>query len=164
MNYVSAHLVPLISLSLLLCATAFLGVLIGRLRFNDGYRDAESLLKVADAINQKEEHALQAEDWVKASTYLAFIDTLIKRAENLETGLSMTVTHMRLCRNAGIGFFVGTLILCGFFFDDIVAALIAFLFLLTLIIGYFDRFTRRFMRRQVYGRGLVGSLMRPGRR
>ena len=69
-QYLHANLVPLISLMLLLCASTFLGVLVGRLRFNDGYRDAESLLKVAERINEKEEKALEDDKVEKAALYI----------------------------------------------------------------------------------------------
>jgi hypothetical protein len=161
--YLHAHMVPIICLALLLCASTFLGVLVARLRFNDGYRDAESLLKVAERINEKEEQAIQRDDEEKAAVYLGTIDSLLRNATALERGLGITVTHMRFSRNAGIVFFILALVMCGFFFSDLVAAALAVLFGSFLLIGYYDRFLRRLQRQEVFGQGVLGSLLKPFR-
>jgi hypothetical protein len=162
--FAAGHLMALIGLMLLLCATTFLGVLVARLRFNDGFRDAESLLNVAERLNEKEDEALRANSLADAHVYSSHISSMLDKAEKLESGLSMTVNYMRFSRNLGIFFFIAALVLCGFFFDTIVAAMIATIFAATVIIGYFDRFKRGILRKEIFGHGILSSLSKTVRR
>jgi hypothetical protein len=150
-NQACTHLVPLIGLSMLVCATTFLGVLVARLRFNEGYRDAESCLKIAAKFNEKEEQAIEREDEAKAAIYADAIDRSLKSAEESERGLSMTVLHMRLSRNLGIVAFMITLALCGLFFAPAVTMIVGGFFMVAALLGYVDRLARHLRRQELFG-------------
>jgi hypothetical protein len=160
-TYLNTHIVALIAIALLLCATTFLGVLVARLRFNDGYRDADSALKAADRLNERENSAYELGLTDKAGIYATVIDNMLQKAEELERGLSITVMQMRWSRNAGIFFFIVALILCGLFFNGWVAALVASVFVVAVLFGSIDRLTRSELRRRIFDQGGVSSLLRP---
>jgi hypothetical protein len=160
-QYLGEHIVGWIAISLLLCATTFLGVLVARLRFNDGYRDAESALKAAERLNELEASALERDQSVKAAAYSRSIEELLRRAVELQDGLTYNVMHMRWSRNAGILCFVATLILCGFFFNAWVAGLIASIFAVAVLFGSIDRQQRGQLRRRIFGRGGPAALLAP---
>jgi hypothetical protein len=160
-QYVDGHIVAWIALSLLLCATTFLGVLVARLRFNDGYRDAESALKAAERLNERQDLAIERDLPDKVAAYSQAIDELLKQAVELQAGLSYTVMHMRWSRDAGILFFVVTLVLCGLFFNGWVAGLIVAVFAVAVLFGSIDRQTRGQLRARVFGRGGLLGLLGP---
>jgi hypothetical protein len=162
-SYVLENIVGLIGLSLLLCATTFLGVLVARLRFNEGYRDAEYRLKAAQQLNEKEDKAIESKDEQRRALLAGMIDEMLDQAVELQRGLTFTVSHMKYSRNAGILFFTITLVLCGFFFDPAVAAIIATLFVVTFLLGYVDRVFRRNILQRLFRRRGFGALLEPFR-
>ncbi|MGE0742887.1 MAG: hypothetical protein AB7O98_16225 [Hyphomonadaceae bacterium] len=163
LSYVSANVTSFIGLSLLFCAATFLGVLVARLRFNDGYRDAESLLKAAERLNEKEDQALERGETARSQSYTNAIDERVRDAETVQRGLALTVMHMLLSRNTGILFFMIALTLCGFYFNPLLAAVIAALFIGATFIGYLDRIFRGLLNARVF-RGGVNELLKQTRR
>lgn len=162
-SYVQENIVGLIGLSLLLCATTFLGVLVARLRFNEGYRDAEYRLKAAQHLNEKEDKAIEAGDTERAALLAGTIDEMLHQAVELQRGLGFTVTHMKYSRDAGILFFTITLVLCGLFFHVVVAWIIAGLFAVAFLLGYVDRVTRRTILQRLFRRKGFGAVLEPFR-
>lgn len=160
-NFFFDHTIPLISLALLMCATTFLGVLVARLRFNDGYRDADSVLKAAERLNEKEDDALQRGDQARLANYSIAIAKMLDKADQLQRGLDLMLTYMRFSRNAGVVFFIGALILCGLLFSPIVAIAITVIMACAFLVGYIDSLVRGVLRRHVFSERGVGSLLRP---
>jgi hypothetical protein len=148
-DYLSRHLVGLICLCLLMCASTFLGVLVARLHFNDGYREADCRLKTAQCLDDKEDAAFEDGDTDRADSFSRRIDALLQEAEQLHAGLRLTVMHMRWSRHAGLLFFVAALALCGLFFSELVAGLIVVLFVGALLVGYYDHLQRTLLRRRL---------------
>lgn len=158
-DFLVDNVIGFIAFSLLACATSFLGVLVARLRFNDGYRDAESLMKAAERLNEKETAAIAADQPDKVEIYSSAIAGMLDKTIDLQRGLNFTVVHMRVSRDAGMLFFVITLCLCGLFFGRMIAAFIVALFFLTFLAGYFDHFARTLIRRRVFHEGSLASLL-----
>ena len=159
-GYVQENLLPLICLSLLFCATTFLGVLVARLRFNEGFRDAESCVKTAERFNVLEDGAIARQDAAACRRYAQEISRNLTRATRLEAGLALTITHMRLSRDSGIVFFIVTLVLCGLFFNSMIASFIALLFISAMALGYIDRVLRKLLRKDIFGRGgKIGQIL-----
>lgn len=161
--YVYENLMELICLSLLFCAVAFLGVLVARLRFNEGYRDAESCLNSAERFNELEDKALDNKDLERQRIYAAEISSMLKRAERMENGLALTVNHMKLSRDTGILFFIIALCLCGLFVNGYIFFIISALFIMALVIGVFDTLARQFLRKNILEQGgRFGRLLAKG--
>lgn len=160
-GYFIDHVVELIGLSLLLCATTFLGVLIARLRFNEGYRDAQSLLRAAERLNEKEDQAQAGGDSGRVAVYSRAINAMLQKAAEVQEGLRLTVMQMRVSRDAGILFFVVTLCLCGLLFNLPTAQLIALLFILVFVFGHVDRFARRLLLHRIFNEGSLAAVLKP---
>lgn len=156
-GYIDAHLVGLICLALLLCASTFLGVLVARLKFNDGYRDADCMLRTAQCLDDKEDAAFQSREMARGGDFSARIEELLRDARALQKGLNMTIIHMRWSRHAGMFCFVVALVLCGLFFTEWVAALIALMFIGALLVGYSEELMRGLLHRRLWSgwRGLM---------
>lgn len=164
-NYLSENMIALIAFWLLLCAVTFLGVLVGRLRFNEGFRDAESCLKSAERLNELEDRAAEQGLEDKRQIYAAEVGRMLGRAEQMEEGLNLTVRHMRLSRDLGILFFVITLIQCGLIFGPYVSVGITLIFVAVSVVGLIDNYSRRFLRERVLARaGRVGGVLGRHRR
>lgn len=163
-GYINDNMVGMISLALLLCAATFLGVLVARLRFNDGYRDADCLLRTAERLNDKEDKAIEANQVERLEIYSNAIENMLYRSQELQTALTITLLTMRISRNAGILFFSVALILCGLFFNDTIAVLITILFVGAFLLGYADRIVRNLLRKRVFNTGFIRILFQFKRR
>ncbi|MEL6422943.1 MAG: hypothetical protein AAFQ42_10910 [Pseudomonadota bacterium] len=148
---VETNLVPLIFLSLLICAAMFLGVLVARLRFNEGLRDAEIAVAAAERLNEKEEAALEKDDQSKANKYALAIRDYMESATRLERELNPTLFVMFCSRNLGILFFIVPLVLCGFFFSPGVAAALFVAFGVSLLFGRLDDWRRKMKSKVIFG-------------
>ena len=156
-QYIVENLTSLICLSLLICATMFLGVLVARLRFNEGYRDAESALRAAEKIKDKEEEAMKNDDEDKSVRYGVHLANFFDAAEKLEKELEMNVRFMRLSRDAGILFFIFALVLCGLYFHPIVSIALITIFLFSAVFGIVERTLRRLRSKSVI-RGAISRI------
>jgi len=163
-GFLEAHNVALIALALLLCATTFLGVLVARLRFNDGYREADSVLKAASRLNDKQELAQRGGDGSRHDTYGKAIAAMLEKSAQLQRGLDLMLTYMRLSRSAGILFFILALGLCGLLFNWMVTVAIFVVMGCAWIVGYVDTLVRSIRRRDVFNQRGVGMLLKPFRR
>ena len=163
-GFLEAHNVALIALALLLCATTFLGVLVARLRFNDGYREADSVLKAANKLNDKQEKVVRGGDASRHDTYAKAIATMLEKSAQLQRGLDLMLTYMRLSRSAGILFFIIALGLCGLLFSWIVMVAIFVVMGCAWVVGYIDTLVRSIRRRDVFNERGVGMLLKPFRR
>lgn len=160
-EYLSRNVMGFICLVLLLCVASFLGVLIGRLHFNEGYRDAESFLRAAERLNEKEERQLERGDAARAEQYRHSIAEMLERAAELQDGMNLMVMHMRVSRNAGVFFFMLSVVLCGLFFHVLVAMVIASIFLAAFLVGFLDRSTRYGLHRKVFVGDALAALLHP---
>ncbi|MEO0617865.1 MAG: hypothetical protein AAFZ01_01145 [Pseudomonadota bacterium] len=148
--YIQENLVGLICLSLLICAAMFLGVLVARLRFNEGLRDAEVAIQTAERLNEKEEEAIKAGRERRAKRYAVAIRDYTRDADKLERELNPTVFVMRVSRDLGVLFFIVPLILCGFFFSPFVAGGLLVAFAVSLLFGQADRLRRKFKSKNIF--------------
>lgn len=163
-GFLETHNVALIALALLLCATTFLGVLVARLRFNDGYREADSVLKAANKLNDKQEKALHGGDDGRHDIYGKAIGSMLEKSAQLQRGLDLMLTYMRLSRSAGILFFILALGLCGLLFNWMVTVAILMVMGCAWVVGYVDTLVRGIRRRDVFNQRGVGMLLKPFRR
>ncbi|MEL7542886.1 MAG: hypothetical protein AAGJ70_03845 [Pseudomonadota bacterium] len=148
--YIQENLIGLICLSLLICAAMFLGVLVARLRFNEGLRDAEVAIQTAERLNEKEEEAIKSGREQRAKRYAVAIRDYTRDAEKLERELNPTVFVMRVSRDLGVLFFIVPLILCGFFFSPFVALGLLVAFAVSLLFGQADRLRRKFKSKNIF--------------
>ncbi|MEI9852648.1 MAG: hypothetical protein WDN24_19365 [Sphingomonas sp.] len=132
--FLEAHVVGVISLALLCSAISFLGVLVARLPFNDGYREADRQLKGARLLNDKENQAIARDERHRVHNLSLAISQLRGNANMLRRGMEPTIQFMVFSRRAGLASFTLALMLCGTFFNSEIGAVIL-LVVLTVLAG-----------------------------